>query len=241
MGDPAKQQGRQQDIERKQSMRSRPHDQAEPGPHDSGPESKQHAQQNRRLQEGEPERNSQSVGPLAQRGNDDEQRNDREVLKEQHTEHPAAVLRLEFTSLDQQLDDQRSRREGKRCRDREGQTPVEAPGKQPARPRGGQYKQDRHDQRSAAQDLRAAQAEHKAAQDLQPRQAEFEPQGEHQKDDTKLSRSVEHALVVEQFGGVGRHAHPDGQIGHQRRDTESPEGQHHEGRRGDQNQGELEA
>ena len=148
-------------------MEERP--QRQPAEDDQGGQDKR-----RRNERGQELPREAAVARGRQRAGHDEQRRDREILKQQHRQTCAAGARMKPFALDQHRNDDRGRRHGQRRPDRERRrrAKAEAPG-------GGGENQRRHD------DLREAQPEHQMAHAPEPLERQLEPHGEHERDDAK--------------------------------------------------------
>ena len=101
---PGQRQGDQQQVEHKQLFALAPGHQCQPPAHDALAAGQQQTHQHGRLEAGNRQRHQQLVWRRAQSRNQHQQGHHRQILKQQHTHDPLAVLGIHLQPLGQQLD-----------------------------------------------------------------------------------------------------------------------------------------
>ena len=75
----------------------------EPAAHPLLPDEQHHTQNHDGLEQGHTDFHCHVGGRLTQRGNDDQQRHDQQILRQQHAHHFATMRRLQFPPFHQQF------------------------------------------------------------------------------------------------------------------------------------------
>ncbi len=218
----------QQHVDHEQLGRAAPGDQVEPAAEQFLAEEEHRHQGHDRLEQGPGERPGQFSRRLRQRGDEDQQRNHRQVLEQQHAHDLPAVRRIELHAFGQQLGQDRGRGHGNRPAERQRRCP-------------GQVRQhgQRQHQRGGHEDLREPQPEDDALHAVQARQRELEADREHQEHHAELGQVARSLGVRDQVQGVRTQRRPDQDVAEHRRQVERAEPADHQDGGGEQQQDNL--
>ncbi len=104
-------------------MRAAARHDVKPAAHESLSDKEQHHEHQRGLGEREHQTLRKLAAPLRDRGNQDKQRDDREILKKEHADDVTSVGGFELNAFGENAQDHRRRRHGDRASNREGGLP----------------------------------------------------------------------------------------------------------------------
>ncbi len=121
--EPSKAQRNEQDVENEQLVRAAACHDVKPAAHEFLPDKEQHHEHRRGLGERKPQTLHQFPAPFRNRGNQDQQRNDREVLEKQHADDVPSVGSFQLNAFGENAHDHCRRRHGDRASNREGGLP----------------------------------------------------------------------------------------------------------------------
>jgi hypothetical protein len=188
-----------------------PGDELEPGAHRLLREEEDQREHDRGLDRGEDQLAREVAGSVAERGQQDQERDDREILEEQDPHHVAPVRCGELHALGEHLGDDRGRAHRPRGAERQSGLPAEP-----------EERKDDDRSRGGDRDLREAEAEHRPAHRLQLREAELEPDGEHQEHDAEFGEVPGLDALRDPRERVRADRHADQQVAEDRRQPDHP-------------------
>ncbi len=213
LGERREPEGDQQHVQHEQLRRTRPGDDVEPGAHRPLSEDEDDAQGDRGLGGRDPELTPQVRVAGGERRHGDEERDDREILKEQRSHHVAAVRGIKLHALGEHLGNDRRRAHGQ-C----------AAKRQPRKPAVAEQVQGDHGHQRRNRNLRQPEAEYRALHCLQLRQAELQTDREHQEDDAELRQIAHVGVVGHPAHRMGSDRDPDREVAQDRRQPHEPAG-----------------
>ena len=223
LGDPGQPQSDQQQVEHKQFLALSTRHQGQPPTHHTLTACHQQGDQDGGFERGHHQSGEHLVSGGAEGRDHHNQGHHRQILKQQHTHHPLAVLRFQLQPVGHQFDHNRCAAHGHGARQRERGLPLHLP--QRGRQGGHKQGEHRHDHQRE-QHLQQAQAKHMLAHGAQLGQVEFEPDHKHQKHHAELGQ-VFHAFgVLCQRQGVGANHHTHRQIAQHGRQLEHAAAHH---------------
>ena len=230
LGQPGKQQSGQQHIQREHFVRALPRHQRKPAPHQRRPETQQDGQQTDRLEQRQGQIHPPVLIATGQRRDQDQQRDDGQILKQQHAEHALPMIGFEFAPFGQQFADQGGRAHGHRATDGNRRAPVHATRKQQHEPSHRHDHQRPETDRHGGADLSRPQPEHMPFERHEFGQREFESEREHQKHDADFAQTMRGFCITGQARRMRADHHPHRQIGDQRRRAKGAQRNHRNNR-----------
>ena len=229
LGDIGQPKGHQQQIEYEQFGRSAACHHGKPGMDHLAPCEQQDSQDHRRLRKRQAQRIRDVLRIARQCRHHDQERYDREILKQQHADHVAPVRGLKLAAFSEELDQDGGRRHGQRAAQRHARLPAHA-----GQECGGDAKN------GGDSDLGQTKAEDHAAHRHQLGQVELQANREHQKNHPELRQIARVRRVRDEAQGVRSDDDSCQQIAEHRRQVELARKGHDTHRRGEENQDDFE-
>ena len=186
---------------------------------------KHQSKQGQGFEQGNPHGHRHLLGRLRERGNKNKQRDDRQILKQQHAHHFATVRRIKLPAFAEHL--------GQKCRGGHGQRAAE---RQSRLPGHTEHKHDTGYDKQRRQHLQQAEAKHNPPHGHQARQRKLQPDGEHQENDTELGQIMRPGKTFAQSKRMRPNHRTDQQITENRRQIDASEQDNRQHRSAQQHQ-----
>ncbi len=161
--------------------------------------------------------------------NNDDERHDRQILKQQYAHDLLTVRCIELGTLDQHLADDSGGGHGQYPAQSQSRAPVDL-----------EEQRRKHDQHHGRGNLRRTQPEHQTLHRAQTRQAEFEADAEHQEHHAEFGQMPRLRRIGYPAQGVRADHDADQQISEHCGQVQNAAQHHHADGNGEQNEDEME-